>query len=47
MAMQNDAEDKAQRLLESTGVDAKMVVESGPLVRTLSAIAKNEHADSW
>ena len=45
MAMQNDAEDKAQRLLESTGVDAKMVVESGPLVRTLSAIAKNEHAD--
>ena len=45
VAMQKDAEDKAHALLESTGIGAKIVVESGPVIQTLSEIAKETHAD--
>lgn len=48
MAMQKDADDKAHALLEATGVTAKMVIESGPVVRTLSEIAKAcRHPGHW
>lgn len=45
VAMQKDAEHKTHALLESTGIGAKMLVESGPVIQTLSDIAKETHAD--
>lgn len=45
VAMQKDADDKAHALLESTGIGAKIVVESGPVIQTLCDIAKEKHAD--
>ena len=45
VAMRKDAELKAHQLVETVGANAKVFVESGPIVETLSELAKDKHAD--
>jgi nucleotide-binding universal stress UspA family protein len=44
-AIRKDAEEKAKRLVETTGVEAELLVDSGGVVETLSGIAKRREAD--
>ena len=45
VAMRKDAEEKAHLLIESTGAEAKLLVETGLVVATLAGLASEKQAD--
>lgn len=45
VTMRKDAEERARRLIETTGAEAKVMVETGGVVETLRDLAKDKRAD--
>ena len=43
--IRQEAEEKAHRLIEATGAEAKLLLEPGGVAETLRDLAKNHHAD--